>query len=68
MDESKELLDTDRWKSDGNCKYCRRRDYCTKDCKAAKMRFNRICMEFLYERTHLKEIKESLNEYEFDEL
>jgi hypothetical protein len=58
--EERERLDTDRWKSDGNCKYCRRRDYCTKDCKAAKMRFNRICMEFLYERTHLKDIKERL--------
>lgn len=53
--EERELLDTDRWKSDGNCKYCRRRNYCTKDCKAAKMRFNRIC---LYEGTHLKDIKE----------
>ena len=60
QNEERERLDTDRWKSDGNCKYCRRRNYCTKDCKAAKMRFERICRSFLYERIHLKDIKERL--------
>ena len=26
----------ERWKNDGNCKKCRRRDYCSTKCKAKK--------------------------------
>lgn len=26
--------DTERWLSDGNCEFCRRKPYCSKQCKA----------------------------------
>lgn len=32
----------EQWKSDGNCKYCRRLKYCATECAASKMRTNRI--------------------------
>jgi hypothetical protein len=28
--------DREQWKSDGNCKICRRKEYCGKMCKAGK--------------------------------
>ena len=34
MDQIKD----DRWKTDGNCRYCRRQDYCGRPCKAQRMR------------------------------
>ena len=44
--------DNERWKSDGNCKYCRRIHYCGKVCAAAKMREYRkhgIMLRFMKE-------------------
>lgn len=29
----------EQWQNEGNCKYCRRREYCTKQCSANK----RLC-------------------------
>jgi hypothetical protein len=29
---------TDQWKSDGDCKLCRRNPYCTKVCRASRNR------------------------------
>ena len=26
----------EQWQNEGNCKYCRRRDYCAKQCSANK--------------------------------
>ncbi len=33
-----EIKYDEQWKSDGNCKYCKRIKYCSKTCAAAKMR------------------------------
>ena len=38
--------DRDRWKSDGNCAYCRRWAYCTKACTAQKKRKEAILSRF----------------------
>ena len=32
----------ERWKSDGNCKKCRREKYCKKPCTAKKRRKERL--------------------------
>lgn len=39
------VADNEQWKSDGNCELCRRQKYCSKDCKAAKGRAERILTE-----------------------
>ena len=37
-----EVMNNERWRTDGNCKYCRKVKYCGKDCKAREMRVARI--------------------------
>lgn len=34
--------DNERWLSDGDCKYCRRKSYCGVDCTAQKRRMQAI--------------------------
>lgn len=33
--------DNERWLTDGDCKMCRRKDYCSKACGASKRRMQR---------------------------
>lgn len=37
--------DNERWLSDGNCTYCRRKKYCSKACTAQKRRKEAIMKE-----------------------
>ena len=32
---SEQVADNERWKTDGDCRYCRRNNYCKKVCVAA---------------------------------
>ena len=32
------MTDNERWKSDGDCRFCRRYNYCSKLCTARKIR------------------------------
>ena len=60
QNEERERLDTDRWKSDGNCEYCTRKYRCVEICEANKnRRFERFLLSFPYEQILLKDIKES---------
>lgn len=36
------MFDNERWKSDGDCSICRRKEYCNKDCSAHQHRVNRM--------------------------
>lgn len=33
---------SEQWKLEGNCDKCRKKEYCSKGCKAAKTRVRRI--------------------------
>lgn len=37
--------DNERWKSDGDCRKCRRDPYCTKPCKARKKNVKKFLLE-----------------------
>lgn len=53
--------DNERWLSDGNCEYCRRESYCTKECTALKRRKYEIIRELIRNRTGLDKIDQVLN-------
>ena len=36
------INNSEQWKSSGNCKECRRKEYCTKKCSAWKKRQDEI--------------------------
>ena len=46
-----ENKDTDQWLSDGNCDYCRREPYCSKDCTVRKRKIkaamHKLMREFI---------------------
>ena len=39
--------DNERWLSDGNCAYCRRKTYCGADCTAQKRRARAILHQLI---------------------
>lgn len=41
------MNDKDRWLTDGDCSKCRRESYCTKACKAQKLRKQAVLRELV---------------------
>lgn len=52
--------DVERWKTDGNCAKCRRREYCSKACTAQKRRAKAIIAQMIRERTGAGYMRETL--------
>lgn len=49
------MKDNEQWKSDGDCKACRRKNYCGKGCKAHE-RYIERGVRSIIAKTLLKEI------------
>ena len=58
------MEDRDRWLSDGNCDYCRKEKYCSKDCTARKRAKREIMRQILmkYLKSNNEEEKDEVNE------
>ena len=50
-------MDSERWKSDGDCNKCRRETYCKKKCKAYQKATERILRRAMYEAIAIKMFK-----------
>lgn len=57
----------DSWKTDGNCKECRRREYCNKACSANKKRLRYAVHDALLKHTGLGVIESFLRYQHPDE-
>ena len=44
---NEKIPETDQWKLDGDCDKCRKKNYCSKECKAAKVAFRVHMMELV---------------------
>ena len=42
-----DIPETDQWKLDGDCNKCRKKDYCGKECRAAKIAFQKYMKELV---------------------
>lgn len=63
MSESKRLL-TDQWKTAGDCRFCRRKSYCGKQCSRNKQRLNAMVANYLdmeLAKMYTKAVKEERN-------
>ena len=47
---------TEQWESGGDCEKCRRKNYCSKPCKAAKERESKMLSE-LFVKTMIDALK-----------
>ena len=52
--------DNERWLSDGNCAYCRRKAYCSKACTAQKRRKQAIMRQIVSGKTGSAKIRQAL--------
>ena len=50
MDTPSNNIDNEQWLSDGNCKLCRRRKYCTKPCKRCRLSTQRMVNSLITEK------------------
>ena len=48
---------SEQWKSSGNCKDCRRQEYCKQKCTAWKKRQDRIIHDVAASLSHIKLLK-----------
>lgn len=58
-----DILDnnTEQWIEGGDCRICRRRDYCKKDCKLAKQNRDKAIKELIMENTIFGKARELYN-------
>ena len=54
--------DNERWLSDGNCTYCRRKKYCSKACTAQKRRKEAIIRAIVWNKTGIPRIQKLIDE------
>ena len=54
--------DNERWLSDGNCTYCRRKKYCGKACTAQKRRKEAIIRAMVWNKTGITRIQKLIDE------
>ena len=52
--------DNERWLSDGNCTYCRRKKYCNKPCTAQKRRKEAIIRQMIRNMTGIGQLKKAV--------
>ena len=52
--------DNERWLTDGNCAFCRRKSYCSKPCTRQKRRRNAIMRAMLQDKTGITRIRNLL--------
>lgn len=52
--------DNERWLSDGDCSKCRREKYCSKACKAQKLRKAAILRQIAKGQRNLPKIRKAL--------
>ena len=52
--------DNERWLSDGNCTYCRRKKYCSKACTAQKRRKEAIIRAMVRNMTGIGQLKKAV--------
>ena len=53
--------ESEQWLLDGLCSKCRKRNYCAKTCKRAKLREQREIMSFINEKTGFQSIMNMLH-------
>ena len=52
--------ENERWKSDGDCTKCRRKEYCSKPCKMFKRAYMKALDQAIAEKTHMNELKKAM--------
>ena len=52
--------DSERWLSDGNCTYCRRKKYCSKACTAQKRRKEAIIRALIRNKTGIDQLEKTM--------
>ena len=52
--------DNERWLTDGNCMYCRKKGYCGKSCTAQKRRKQAIIQQMIAGATGSGKIRQAL--------
>lgn len=52
--------ETDRWLIDGDCKKCRRKDYCAKECTKSKRWFKEAVQKLVEKKTGIDVAKEAI--------
>ena len=57
----------ERWLSDGDCRQCRRKDYCSKPCTKFKRAYRAALDQAIREQTHIDEVKEAMRNGRNDE-
>lgn len=55
-------VDKEQWKSTGDCSICRRRNYCSKRCRANKMAFEAQMLAVLDGIPSYKRLKRALDD------
>ena len=55
------MEDNEQWKTDGNCKFCRRKKYCGAECTASKRRIKAEIYSLIAEKTGLRPVFEMIN-------
>ncbi len=53
-------MSNEQWQEEGNCKKCRRANYCSKPCKAAKWRLEEVIRTKLAEKTGIDNFAEAI--------
>ena len=54
-------MSNEQWKEEGNCKKCRRANYCSKPCKVAKERLREAIRAKLAEKTGMDNFAEAIH-------
>ena len=57
-----ETEDNERWKSDGNCIFCRRQKYCSKPCTAQKRRKEAILRAIIRNATGSGRLRKTIGD------
>lgn len=54
--------ENERWKSDGDCRKCRRKEYCSKPCTMLKRAYKKALDQAIAEKTHMDTLKEAMKQ------
>ena len=54
-------MSNEQWKEEGNCKKCRRADYCGKPCTSAKERLRKVIRAKIAEKTGMDDFAEAIH-------
>ena len=57
-------MNDEQWKTDGRSNYCRRKNYCKKDCTARKRFIEAMTIEMVFEKTGIDKIMNAMRRME----